>query len=137
MFSAPLFIYNVYYSLFGIFMTTSRLIVVATTGSIFVLSVNRFVSMVRPMRYPNIMTFKRTVTMVALVWLFAIIVLVLAMVGLILDIKPMMYITCYFNAFYIASSTVNVYVHILFRQETQRTFGVTDARCYRPNTGDI
>ena len=53
------------------------------------------------------MTFKRTVTMVALVWFFAIIVLVLAMVGLILDIKPIMCITCYFNAFYIASSTVN------------------------------
>ena len=49
--SAPLLIYNMYHSIFNIYTTVSIFVVAATTGSIFLLTLNRFVSTVRPLKY--------------------------------------------------------------------------------------
>ena len=40
----PLFIYNIYHPVFSIFTTMTNFVVAATTGSIFLLTLNRFVS---------------------------------------------------------------------------------------------
>jgi hypothetical protein len=52
------------------------------------------------------MTFQRTVTLVGAIWFAATLVLVLAVVGLICDIKPIVHITRYFMGFYITLSIV-------------------------------
>ena len=102
----------------------------ATTGSIFLLSLNRFVSIVKDLKYPKIMTFERTVKLVGTIWSVAIIVTVLAVVGLIWDITPIVHTTRYFILFYILSTSVmQVYMYKLSRkhrkQLAQQAFAVT------------
>lgn len=127
--SAPLFIYSIYNSFFSIFMTVASFLVSATTGNIFLLTLNRFVSILRPLKYPKIMTFKRAVTMIGVVWFVANISLVVAVVGLLSGIKRPR-ILRYSMAFYITSSTVMcVYMYNLGRKHkkelAQQTFAVT------------
>jgi hypothetical protein len=69
---APLLIYNIYHSIFSIFITVTNFVIAATTGSIFLLTLNRLVSTVRPLKYPKIMTFRRTVTMIGVIWFVAV-----------------------------------------------------------------
>ena len=107
-----------------------RFVSVATTGNIFLLSLNRLMSIVADLKYPSIMTFKRTITLVGIVWFVAILVTVLAMVGLIFDIQSIMSLTRYFIGFYVASSIVMyVYMYNLGRkhrrQLAQQAFAVT------------
>ncbi len=63
-------------------------------------------SIVADLKYPSIMTFKRTVTLVGIVWFVASLVTNLAVVGLIYDIQSIMRPTRYFLAFYVASTIV-------------------------------
>ena len=63
--SAPLFVYNCYHPIFAIFATVSKFNAVASTGSIFTLSLDRYISLVRGLQYQKVMTFKRTVSLVA------------------------------------------------------------------------
>ena len=128
--SAPLLIYNCYHPIFTIFVTVSKFNVVATTGSIFLLTLNRLIRIVRDLKYPKIMTFKRTVTLVGAIWFAATLVLVLAVVGLIYDIKPIVHITRHFMGFYITSSIVMyAYMYNLARKHrkhlARQAFAVT------------
>ena len=115
--SAPLLIYNYYRWIFTTFITVSKFTVVATTGSIFLMTVNRFVSIVRPLRYPKIMTYKRSVTMTAGVWFVATLVPILSIIGLNYDIQSIVHITRYFLIFYITSSSaMYLYMYTLARK---------------------
>ena len=107
----PLLIYNCFHWIFTTFITASKLIVVATAGSAFLLTANRFVSIMKPLRYSKIMTYKRAAALVEIVWFVAIIVSTLSMIGLAYNIKSIVHITRYFLAFYIISSTA-MYVHM-------------------------
>jgi hypothetical protein len=69
--SAPLLIYSCYHPICTIFITVSKFNVVATTGSIFLLTLNRLICIVRDLKYPKIMTFQRTVTLVGAIWFAA------------------------------------------------------------------
>jgi Ca2+/Na+ antiporter len=99
----------------------TNLVVAATTGSIFLLTLNRFVSIVRPLKYPRIMTFKRTVTMIGVsIWLVAILILVVVVVGLMIENKVLR-ILRYVMAFYIISSiAMYVYMYNLGRKHSKR-----------------
>ena len=128
--SAPLLIYNCYHPIFNIFITVSKFNVVATTGSIFLLTLNRLICIVRDLKYPKIMTFKRTVTLVGAIWFVAALVFVLSVVGLICDIKPIVHITRYFMGFYVTSSIVMyAYMYNLARKHrkhlARQAFAVT------------
>ena len=116
-----LFIYNMYHSIFNIFMTASRFLVSATTGSMFLLTVNRFLSMVRSLKYPKIMTFKRIVIMIAAIWFVSIIIFIMSLLGMTFNKKPMQHITRYLVIFYVVSSTVMcVYMYNLSRKHRER-----------------
>lgn len=117
--SAPLLIYNCYHWIFTTFITVSKFIVVATTGNIFIMTFNRFVSIVRPLKYPKIITFKRAVFLVAMAWFLASSVPVMAIIGLTYKVKPMIHITRYFLAIYITSSS-SMYVYMYFLARKQR-----------------
>ena len=126
----PLVIYTCYHPMLKLFAIAGRFVSVATTGNIFLLSLNRLMSIVADLKYPSIMTFKRTITLVGIVWFVAILVTVLAMVGLIFDIQSIMSLTRYFIGFYVASSIVMyVYMYNLGRkhrrQLAQQAFAVT------------
>ena len=128
--SAPFYIYNCYRPIITIFVTVSRFNAVATTGNIFLLSLNRFVSIVKDLKYPNIMTFKRTIMLVGIIWFVAFIVTALAVVGLIWEITPIVHLTRYFIAFYVTLSVVmHVYMYKLARdhrkQLKRQAFAVT------------
>lgn len=115
--SVPLLIYNCFHWIFTIFITLSKLIIVATAGSIFLLTANRFVSSMRPLKYPKIMTYKRAAVLVGCVWFVAIIVSTLSMIGLAYNIRSIVHITRYFLAFYIiSSSAMYVYMYNLARK---------------------
>ena len=92
----PLLIYNCFHWIFTTFITASKLIVVATAGSAFLLTANRFVSILKPLRYSKIMTYKRAAALVEIVWFVAIIVSTLSMIGLAYNIKSIVHITRYF-----------------------------------------
>ena len=128
--SAPLHMYNCFRPIYTIFATVSKFNGVATTGNIFLLSLNRFVSIIKDLKYPSIMTFKRTVKLVGIIWFVAIIVTVLAVVGLIWEITPIVHLTRYFIAFYVTSSVImHVYMYKLARdhrkQLRNQAFAVT------------
>ncbi len=97
----PVFIHNCYRPVFNIVLSVGRFVSGATTGNIFLLSLNRLLSIVTDLKYPSIMTFKRTVTLVGIVWFVAVLVTILAVVGLIYDIQPLMRPTRYFVGFYV------------------------------------
>ena len=119
--SAPLLIYNCYHWIFTEFITVSKFIVVGTTGSIFLMTVNRFVSIVRPLKYAKIMTYQRSIAMAGGVWLVAAVIPILATIGLSYDIKSIVHITRYFLAFYIMSSAaMYVYMYILARKHREQ-----------------
>ena len=119
--SAPLLIYNCYHWNFTAFITVSKFIVVATTGSIFLMTVNRFVSIVKPLRYPRIVTYKRALTMVGGIWFVATLLPILSIIGLTYDIIAIVHITRYFLAFYITSSgAMYVYMYILARKHRRQ-----------------
>ena len=126
----PIFIYNCYCPMIYTFLSVGRFVSLATTGNIFLLSLNRLISIVTDLKYPSIMTFKRTVTLVGIVWFVAILVTTLAVVGLIYDIQPIIPLTRYFMGFYVISSVVmHVYMYKLGRkhrrQLAQQAFAVT------------
>ena len=125
-----LLIYNCFHWIFTTFITVSKLIVVATAGSIFLLTTNRFVSIIRPLRYPKLITCKRAAALVGCVWFVAIFVPTLSMIGLAYNMKAIVHITRYFLAFYIVSSSaMYTYMYILarkFRRElAQLKYAVT------------
>lgn len=118
---STLFIYNMYHSIFSVFITASRFAVSTTTGSIFLLTLNRFVGIARSLKYPKIMTFKRTVNMVAAIWFVGIIVFLMSMFGMAWNTKPMEQITRYLVIFYVSSSTVMcMYMYNLSREHRKR-----------------
>ncbi len=128
--TGPLFIYNCYRPMFKIFVAVGRFVGVATTGNIFLLSLNRLMSIVADLKYPSIMTFKRTVTLVGIVWFVASLVTTLAVVGLIYDIQSIMRPTRYFLGFYVSFTIVmHVYMYKLGkkhrRQLARQAFAVT------------
>ena len=87
----------------------------AVTGSVFLLTMNRFNSTVRPLKYVDIMTFKRTVTLVGIIWSMAIVVRVMAIAGITWNVQYIQQTSRYLMAFYITSSVViYVYMYILF-----------------------
>ena len=115
--TAPLLIYNCYHWIFNDFVTVSKFIVVATTGSIFLMTVNRFVSIVRPLRYPKTITKGRAVFMVGCVWLAATTFPMLAIIGFTYNVKSICHITRYLLVFYITSSSgMYVYMYTLARK---------------------
>ncbi|XP_028406047.1 cannabinoid receptor 1-like [Dendronephthya gigantea] len=115
--SAPLLIYNCYNWIFTTFVTLSKFIVVATTGSVFLMTVNCFISTIRPLKYSRIMTHRRAVAMVVMIWCIAILVSVLAIIGLSYNIKSIVHITRYFLIFYVTSSSVMyLYMYSLARK---------------------
>ena len=119
--SVPLYIYNMYYSAFSTSLAVSSFFALAITGSVFLLTVNRYISIVRSLKYPTIITFTRAVTMVVVIWLVAFVVLVLAVVSLISEETPDLKITRYIVAFYIVSSIVFfVYMYNLGRKHAKR-----------------
>lgn len=119
--SPAIFICNMYYPIFNIFITVSRFLVSTTTGSIFLLTSNRFVSTVRSLKYPKIMTFKRTVIMVVAIWFVGSIVFFMSLLGKKWNKKPMEQITRYLVIFYIVSSTVMcMYMYNLSRKHRER-----------------
>jgi hypothetical protein len=128
--SVPLYIYNCYSPIFSIFITASRLNAMATTGSIFLLSLNRFISIVKDLNYPKIMTFKITAMLVGAIWFIAILSCVMSVVGLTWDMKPIARLTRYFISFYVILSVVmHAYMYKLARkhrqQLRQQAFAVT------------
>ena len=119
--SAPLFIYNFYHPIFSIFINVSKFTAIASTGSIFTLSLDRFISLVRGMKYPKIMTFKRTVSLVASTWVVAIFVGISAVIGLVWKIMPDLKVTRYFIGFYILSTIViDMYMYSLGRKHRKQ-----------------
>ena len=111
--SAPLFIYSCYHPTFITFITASKFNAVASTGSIFTLSLDRHISLVRGLKYPKIMTFKRTISLVAGTWIVACLVVILAVVGLLREIKPLIHTTRYFIGFYI-TATIMMYMYMYY-----------------------
>ena len=111
--SAPLFIYSCYHPTFITFITASKFNAVASTGSIFTLSLDRHISLVRGLKYPKIMTFKRTIRLVAGAWIVASLVVILAIVGLLVEIEPFIHITSYLIGFYI-TATIVMYMYMYF-----------------------
>lgn len=116
---APLLIYNCYHWIFTAFITVSKFIVVATTGSIFLMTANRFVSIVRPLKYAKIITYKRALSMVGGIWFVAMLLPIAALIGLAYEIKAIVHITRYFLAFYITSSSV-MYAYMYTRARKHR-----------------
>ena len=117
----PLSIYSTYFPALDVFFTASNFLILATTGSIFLLTLNRFVSTVRPLRYPTIVTYRRATAMVPVIWLAALFVLVLAVVSLIFNAIANLKITRYIVAFYIVSFFVLcVYMYHLGRKHAKR-----------------
>ena len=114
---APLLIYNIYQSIFSIFITVTNFVIAATTGSIFLLTLNRLVSTVRPLKYPKIMAFRRTVTMIGVIWFVAILGgFVFMFIG-----KKHFPITRSTMVFYITSSIVmSVYMYNLGRKHSKK-----------------
>ena len=109
--SAPLYIYNCYHPMFTIFITVSKFNAVASTGSIFTLSLDRYISLIQGLQYPKIMTFKRTVSLVAGTWIVASFVVISAVIGLVWNLKPLVHLTRYFIGFYI-SATIVMYMYM-------------------------
>ena len=107
--SAPLFIYNCFNPVFKILMNVSRFNAVATTGSIFTLSLDRDISLIIGLKYPKIMTFQRTVGLVAGAWVAASFVVISAAIGLVCEIQPLVIIARYFLGFCI-SATIVMYI---------------------------
>ena len=119
--NVSLYVYQVYHSAFAIPFTINKLSVFATTGSIFLLTVNRGISIVRSLRYPTIVTKKRAKVVVGVMWLVALIVVVLDEVSLTLSEIPDLRMTRYFLAFFIVSSIVLcVYMYLLGRKHAKR-----------------
>ena len=119
--SVPLFIYNCFHPIFTIFINVSKFNAVATTGSIFTLSLDRYISLARGLKYPKIMTFKRTISLVVGTWAIAIFVVISAVVGLVRKITPFVHITRYFLGFYLLATTVMyVYMYNLGRKHRKR-----------------
>ena len=116
-----LYVYNMYYPALNISLTVSKLFALATTGSIFLLTLNRTISIVRSLRYPTIVTNKRAKVMVGVMWLVAFIVVVLDEVSLIFSEIPNLKMTRFFVAFYIVSSILLcVYMYLLGRKHAKR-----------------
>ena len=119
--SGPLFIYSCYHPTFTTFITASKFNAVASTGSIFTLSLDRQISLARGLKYPKIMTFKRTISMVAGTWIVASLVVILALVGLLVKIEPLIYITSYLIGFYITATIVMyIYMYYLGRKHRKK-----------------
>ena len=115
--STPFSIYNCYHRMFIFNEAISKSFIVAVTGSIFLLTLNRFISTVRPLKYVDIMTFKRTVTLVGIIWSIAVVVLLMAVVGITWNVQCIQQTSRYFMAFYITSSVVMcVYMYVLSRK---------------------
>ena len=119
--SVFLYVYSMYYSAFDFSFSVSKLFALATTGSIFLLTVNRGISIVRSLRYPTIVTNKRAKVMVGVMWLVAFIVVVLDEVSLIFNEIPDLRMTRYFVTFYILSSVIMCgYMYHLGRKHAKR-----------------
>ena len=96
--SVPLFVYNCCHPIFAIFATVSKFNAVASTGSIFTLSLDRYISLVRGLQYQKVMTFKRTISLVAGTWIAASSVVTFSTI----DLR----IARYFLGFYILTTIV-------------------------------
>ena len=92
-------------------INVSKFNAVASTGSIFILSLDRYISLVRGLKYPKIMTFKRTVNLVAGTWTGASFVGISVVIGLVWNSEPLTEITRYFVGFYI-SATIVIYMYM-------------------------
>ena len=115
-----LLIYSVYHSVFGIIMTVMRFLVSTNTGCIFLLTLNRFVSIVRALEYPKIVTLKRTVIVTAIIWFVGVIVFLMSLLGSIWNKQPMKQITRYLVIFYSVSSIVMcMYMYHLSKKHKQ------------------
>ena len=101
--SVPLFVYNCCHPIFAIFATVSKFNAVASTGSIFTLSLDRYISLVRGLQYQKVMTFKRTISLVAGTWIAASSVVTFTTIDL--------HIARYFLGFYI-STTIVMYMYM-------------------------
>ena len=118
---APLLIYNCFHWYFTVFITVNKFIVVATTGSIFLITLNRLVSVVRPLKYSAIITRERTLAMLGCMWIVAALFPTLATIGLIYNIKAMVHLTRYILTFYmLSSSAMYVYMYILARRQKEK-----------------
>ena len=104
--SAPLFIYNYFHPIFTIFINVRKFNAVAIAGSLFTLSLDRYISLVRVLNYSKIMTFKQTITLVVGIWAIAIFVVIITVFGLVRKIKPFVHITHYFLGFYLLVTTL-------------------------------
>ena len=119
--SAPLFIYSCYHPTFATFITASKFNAAASTGSIFTLSLDRHISLVRGLKYPRIMTFKRTISLVAGTWIVASLVVISAVVGILGEIKPLIHSAPYFVGFYITATIVMyMYMYYLGRKHRKK-----------------
>ena len=115
-----LLIYSMYHSVFSIVMTVMRFLVTTNTGCIFLLTSNRFVSIVRALEYPKIVTLKRTAIVTAIIWFVGVIVFLMSVLGSIWNNQPMKQITRYLVIFYSVSSIVMcMYMYHLSKKHKQ------------------
>ena len=97
--------------MFSLYINVSKFNAVASTGSIFTLSLDRYISLVRGLKYPKIMTFKRTISLMAGTWTGASFVGISVVIGLVWNSEPLTEITRYFVGFYI-SATIVMYMYM-------------------------
>ena len=135
--SVPLIIYNCFRPIFTIFINVSKFNAIASTGSIFTLSLDRYISLVRGLKYPKIMTFKRTVCLVAGTWIVASFVGISIIIGLVWEIKPLVHTTRYFLGFYItATILMYIYMYKLGRKHRKLLANQSGVRCYGSSTSE-
>lgn len=128
--SAPLLAYNCFHWIFTTFITVSKFIVVATIGSIFLLTLNRFISIVRPLRYHRIVTVQRAQLMVVAIWVVATLIIISAIISFQSGTAWLAHVTKYFLAFYILSTfAMYIYMYALSRRHRkllrENTYSVT------------
>ena len=128
--SAPLLAYNCFHWIFTIFISVSKFIVVATVGSIFLVTLNRLISIVRPLRCLHILTVQRAQFMVAAIWAVATLVIISAIISFYSGIAWLAHITKYFLTFYIFSTfAMYIYMYALSRRHRklirENTYAVT------------
>ncbi|XP_028390595.1 adrenocorticotropic hormone receptor-like [Dendronephthya gigantea] len=119
--AAPLMIYNMYHFAFEAFLVVGKFFGLATTGSVFLLTLNRFISTVKALKYPTIVTFKRAVTMVGAIWFVALLVAVKTTASLISDLVPNVSVARNIVVFYVLTSiALCVYMYKLGRKHAKR-----------------
>ena len=116
-----IFFCSCYHPTFRTFITASKFNAVASTGIIFTFNLDRHMSLVRGLKYPKIMTFKRTISLVAGTWIVACLVVISAMVGTLVEIKPLIHTIRYFIGFYITATIVMyMYMYYLGRKHRKK-----------------